>query len=147
MERSRSRLRSASQRNRMQMGEGSVRRPLFFVCASACSTQAVTSLTTENSARTHDKRLLIFVVCSLFVANVLQSAVCRALHLDSPGNMKFEAAFTHLWQGTDSWLPMMKSLDYFCDNPTLPIYGAHLYDTLIYSLVSELPLLALKKMG
>jgi alpha-1,2-mannosyltransferase len=83
----------------------------------------VTSLTTENSAHTHDKRLLIFVVCSLFVANVLQWAVCRALHLDNPGNMKFEAAFTHLWQGTDSWLPMMKSLDYFCDNPTLPIYG------------------------
>jgi hypothetical protein len=42
---------------------------------------------------------------------------------------------------------MMKSLDYFRDHPALPVYGAHLYDTLIYSLVSELPLLALRRLG
>ena len=88
------------------------------------------------------------MVCSLFAANVLQWALCRAMSLENPGGLKIELrAFAQLWQGTDSWLPMMKSLDYFRDHPTLPIYGAHLYDTLIYSLVSELPLLALRRLG
>ena len=41
----------------------------------------------------------------------------------------------------------MKSLDYFKAHPTLPIYDAKLYDTLIYSLASELPLVAMRKMG
>ncbi len=55
--------------------------------------------------------------------------------------------FFHLRQWTDSWLPMMKSLDYFKAHPTLPIYDAKLYDTLIYSLASELPLVAMRKLG
>ena len=50
-------------------------------------------------------------------------------------------------QWTDSWLPMMKSLDYFDANPTKPIYAAPLYDTLIYPLASELPLVALRRLG
>jgi hypothetical protein len=55
--------------------------------------------------------------------------------------------FFHVRQWTDSWLPMMKSLDYFKAHPTLPIYDAKLYDTLIYSLASELPLVAMRKVG
>jgi hypothetical protein len=78
----------------------------------------------------------------------VQWAVIHALGLPNPGNIKLMLGeFWHLRQWTDSWLPMMKSLDYFRDNPTKPIYFAPLYDTLIYSLVSELPLLLLRKLG
>ena len=55
--------------------------------------------------------------------------------------------FAHVQQGTDSWEPMLKSLDYFHAHPESPIYEAKLYDTLIYSLVSLLPLAALEKLG
>ncbi len=98
--------------------------------------------------RPHDKRLLIFVIASLFTANVLQWAVCRALHLGNPGSIKgMLSDFAHVRQWTDSWLPMMKSLDYFQAHPTQPIYSAQLYDTLIYSLGSLLPLWLLRKLG
>gem|GEM_PF-7128043 len=63
--------------------------------------------------RTHDRRLLVFVLVSLFLANIVQWAVCRALHLGNPGSMIPDLrAFFHVRQWTDSWLPMMKSLDY-----------------------------------
>ncbi len=101
-----------------------------------------------SGERSHDRRLLIFVLVSLFTANVAQWAVCRALHLGSPGSIAPDLrAFFHVRQWTDSWLPMMKSLDYFKAHPTLPIYDAKLYDTLIYSLASELPLVAMRKLG
>jgi alpha-1,2-mannosyltransferase len=103
---------------------------------------------TPPNARPHDKRLLIFVTASLFTANVLQWAICRALHLGNPGSIKgILSDFAHLRQWTDSWLPMMKSLDYFRANPTQPIYSARLYDTLIYSLGSLLPMWLLRKLG
>jgi alpha-1,2-mannosyltransferase len=109
----------------------------------------VTSPTANKfSAATHGKPLLFFVVCSLLLANVVQWGLCRALHLGNPGTLKVEFAdFLHMRQWTDSWLPMMKSLDYFDANPTKPIYAAPLYDTLIYSLASELPLVALRRLG
>jgi alpha-1,2-mannosyltransferase len=109
----------------------------------------VTSPTVKKiSAATHGKRLLLFVVCSLLLANVVQWGLCRMLHLGNPGTLKVEIAdFLHMRQWTDSWLPMMKSLDYFDANPTKPIYAAPLYDTLIYSLASELPLVALRRLG
>ena len=96
----------------------------------------------------HGRRLLLFVVLSLFLANVVQRAVFVVLRLGNPGTIgdllrKFWTL--HTW--TDSWLPMMKSVDYFLQHPTLPIYYAPLYDTLIYSLASILPLWALKRMG
>jgi alpha-1,2-mannosyltransferase len=102
----------------------------------------------SSGARTHDRRLLIFVLASLFLANVVQWAFCKGFHLGNPGNMIPDLkAFFHMRQWTDSWLPMMKSLDYFRDHPGLPIYNAKLYDTLIYSLASELPLVAMRKLG
>jgi alpha-1,2-mannosyltransferase len=109
----------------------------------------MTPVVTQSSGeRTHDKRVLIYVVVSLFLANIVQWAVCRILHLGNPGSMIPDLKdFFHLQQWTDSWLPMMKSLDYFRDHPTLPIYDAKLYDTLIYSLASELPLWLLRKLG
>ncbi len=102
---------------------------------------------TENNfnAATHGKRLLLFVVSSLVLANVVQWGLCRALHLGNPRTRKIEYAdFMHMRQWTDSWFPMMKSLD--DANPTKPIYAAPLYDTLIYSLASELPLVALRRL-
>jgi alpha-1,2-mannosyltransferase len=106
-------------------------------------------LESQNSGvRTHDRRLLVFVLVSLFLANIVQWAVCRALHLGNPGSIIPDLrSFFHVQQWTDSWLPMMKSLDYFKAHPTLPIYDAKLYDTLIYSLASELPLVAMRKIG
>jgi hypothetical protein len=102
----------------------------------------------SSGARTHDRRLLLFVLVSLFLSNIVQWAVCRALHLGNPGSMIPDLrSFFHLRQWTDSWLPMMKSLDYFNAHPALPIYDAKLYDTLIYSLASELPLWLLRRFG
>lgn len=96
----------------------------------------------------HSTRLLLFLLLSLFVANFVQWAICRALHLGNPGNIKMDVSqFWHVRQWTDSWVPMMKSLDYFQANPAKPIYFAPLYDTLIYSLASLLPLVALRKLG
>jgi alpha-1,2-mannosyltransferase len=108
----------------------------------------VPSESQSSGVRTHDRRLLIFVLVSLFIANIVQWAVWRALHFGNPGSMLPDLRqFFHVRQWTDSWLPMMKSLDYFQAHPKLPIYDAKLYDTLIYSLASELPLLALRKLG
>ncbi|MDQ2925460.1 MAG: DUF2029 domain-containing protein [Acidobacteriota bacterium] len=96
----------------------------------------------------HDKRLLIFVAVSLLLANVVQWAGCRALHLGNPGSIKgLVLDFVHLRQWTDSWQPMMTSLDYFQVHPTQPIYSAPLYDTLIYPLASLLPMVVLRKLG
>ena len=111
-------------------------------------TRLIPSDAQSPNARTHDKRLLIFVVASLLLANVVQWAVCRALGLGNPGRIKgliFD--FAHLRQWTDSWLPMMKSLDYFQAHPDQPIYAAKLYDTLIYPLASLLPMVFLRKLG
>lgn len=102
----------------------------------------------SSGVRTHDRRLLVFVLASLFLANIVQWAVCRALHLGNPGSLIPDLKeFAHVRQWTDSWLPMMKSLDYYQAHPTLPIYDAMLYDTLIYPLTGELPLWGLRKLG
>ena len=102
----------------------------------------------SSGARSHDKRLLSFVVASLLLANVVQWGVCRALGFGNPGSIKgLVSDFVHVRQWTDSWLPMMKSLDYFQANPTQPIYAAKLYDTLIYPLASLLPMVFLRKLG
>jgi hypothetical protein len=93
-------------------------------------------------------RLLLFVLSCLFLANVAQWAILHALHLPNPGAIKPDILlFLHIHQWTDSWVPMMKSLDYFRDHPQSPIYAANLYDTLIYPLPSLLPMLALRKLG
>src|SRR6201995_3196787 len=102
----------------------------------------------DSSPRPHSTRLLLFVAISLFLANVVQWALCRIAGLGSPGGIKvFFLQFVHVRQWTDSWLPMLKSLDYFAAHPTEPIYYAHLYDTLIYPLASLLPLVALRNLG
>ncbi len=102
----------------------------------------------DSSPRPHSTRLLLFVIVSLFLANVVQWALCRVAGLGNPGGIKqFFLQFVHVHQWTDSWLPMLKSLDYFHAHPAEPIYYAHLYDTLIYPLASLLPLAALQRLG
>lgn len=106
------------------------------------------SLTPGRSERTRGNRLLLFVLGSLFTANIVQWAICRLAGLGSPGGIKDPFLdFIHVRQWTDSWLPMLKSLDYFRAHPAEPIYYAHLYDTLIYPLASLLPLVFLRKLG
>lgn len=99
-------------------------------------------------AAPRSSRLLLFVLGSLLLADGVQWLLCRVLGLGNPGGIKpYLLSFLHGRQWTDSWLPMMHSLDYFRAHPRLPIYDAPLYDTLIYSLGSLLPLLALRKLG
>ena len=66
----------------------------------------------DSSPSPHSTRLLLFVIVSLFLANVVQWAICRVAGLGSPGGIKsFFLEFVHVRQWTDSWLPMLKSLD------------------------------------
>ncbi len=99
-------------------------------------------------SQSHDRRLLWYALGSVLLVNVGIWAVYHLLGLGSPANMKGDwLAFLHVRQWTDSWLPMLKSLDYFRDHPNEPIYYAKLYDTLIYPLPSLLPMVLLRKLG
>ena len=96
----------------------------------------------------HGRRLLLFVTGSLLLANAGEWLLFRLLGWGNPGNVKSVLLdFLHMRAWTDSWLPMMRSVDYFRAHPHLPVYYAPLYDTLIYSLASILPLLFLKRLG
>jgi hypothetical protein len=101
-----------------------------------------------SPSKTHDARLLIFVLSTLFVTVVGVALFFRLTTNNTPGTIaQLVKLFAHVQQGTDSWEPMLKSLDYFHAHPESPIYEARLYDTLIYSLVSLLPLAALERLG
>lgn len=105
-------------------------------------------MSTPSIAAKRGRQLLVFVLVSLFLANVVQWGICRALGLGNPGGLKVAVSdFVHVRQWTDSWRPMMTSLDYWHAHPDQPIYQAKLYDTLIYSLASVLPLQALRAAG
>jgi alpha-1,2-mannosyltransferase len=101
-----------------------------------------------SPSRTHDARLLIFVLSTLFLTVVGVALFFRMTTNNTPGTIaQLVKLFAHVQQGTDSWEPMLKSLDYFHTHPESPIYEAKLYDTLIYSLVSLLPLAVIEKLG
>jgi alpha-1,2-mannosyltransferase len=105
-------------------------------------------LSGSNSSKTHDARLAIFVFSILFATVFGVTAFFRLTSISTSGTIaQLVGIFAHVRQGTDSWEPMLKSLDYFHAHPEMPIYQAKLYDTLIYSLVSLLPLAALEKLG
>lgn len=102
----------------------------------------------NSRSNTHDRRLLLFVVAVVLISIPGIVLVFHLLRHPSPGSMvQLLIAFWHVRQGTDSWLPMLGSLAYFRAHPDVPIYSVKLYDTLIYSLVSLLPLALLQKMG
>jgi len=102
----------------------------------------------ETKDPAHGTRLLLFVLGSLLFSNFVPRVLFKLCGLGNPGTISgiFRDFVTlHTW--TDSWLPMMQSVNYYLQHPTLPIYYAPLYDTLIYSLASIVPLWALKKLG
>lgn len=102
----------------------------------------------ERRKSPHDGRLLRFVLLVILLSIPAIPAVFRLLGHTSPGTqMQQLGIFWHVQQGTDSWLPMLGSLAYFHAHPDVPIYSVKLYDTLIYSLVSLLPLDLLEKLG
>lgn len=116
--------------------------------ASPFSLYSAHMASTRTAAPPHSSRLLLFVLGSLALADIVQWMLCRALGLGNPGGLKpYLLSFLSDRQWTDSWAPMLTSLDYFRAHPALPIYDAPLYDTLIYSLGSLLPLLALRRLG
>ncbi len=95
-----------------------------------------------------DRRLLAYGVGSVLLVNVGIWAVYHLLGLGSPANMKADwNSFLHVRTWTDSWLPMLKSLDYFRDHPDQPLYYAKLYDTLIYPLPSLFPMMLVRRLG
>lgn len=105
-------------------------------------------MTQQSSDPAHGRRLLLFVVGSLLLSNFGPRLLFKLLGRGNPGSIGILVRDAWTWRTwTDSWLPMMQSIDYFLRHPALPVYYAPLYDTLIYSLASILPLWLLKKLG
>ena len=95
-----------------------------------------------------DRRLLLFVLLNILVANAGFKLVAHFVFHTGVDEMRGRYMdFLHFRQFTDSWTPMLGSVNYFLAHPGLPIYRARLYDTLIYPLMSILPLLAMKRAG
>lgn len=95
-----------------------------------------------------DRRLLWFVLLNIFVANVGFKLIAHFVFHTGVDEMRGRYAdFVRFRQFTDSWTPMLGSVDAFLRHPQLPIYQAKLYDTLIYPLTSILPLLWMRKAG
>jgi hypothetical protein len=95
-----------------------------------------------------DRRLLWFMVLNILAANVGIKLVAHFVFHTGVDEMRIRYShFFHFWQFTDSWRPMLGSVNYYLAHPVLPIYEARLYDTLIYPLTSILPLLWMKRAG
>ena len=95
-----------------------------------------------------DRGLLWFVVLNILAVNVGFKLIAHfVLHTGMDEmRIRYKHFFT-FWQFTDSWGPMLGSVNYYLAHPNLPIYQAKLYDTLIYPLTSILPLLWMKRAG
>jgi hypothetical protein len=101
----------------------------------------------SNDGRS-DRRLLLFVLLNVLAVNVGFKLVAHFVFHAGVDEMRVRYAdFFHLRQFTDSWTPMLGSVDSFLAHPELPIYQAKLYDTLIYPLTSILPLLWMRQAG
>ncbi|HEX9200147.1 MAG TPA: glycosyltransferase 87 family protein [Acidobacteriaceae bacterium] len=95
-----------------------------------------------------DRRLLLFVLLNILAVNVGFKLIAHfAFHAGVDDMRGRYMDFLHFRQFTDSWGPMLGSVNYFLAHPTLPIYQAKLYDTLIYPLTSILPLYWMKRAG
>ncbi len=101
-----------------------------------------------TAPRPSDRRLLLFVLLNLFLGNALFKLVAHYILHTGVDEMRGRYLdFLHFRQFTDSWLPMLGSVNAFLAHPGLPIYQARLYDTLIYPLTSILPLYWMKRAG
>jgi alpha-1,2-mannosyltransferase len=100
------------------------------------------------SAHRSDRQLLHFVALNVLAVNVGFRLVAHFIFHVGVGSMQVRYSdFLHFHQFTDSWGPMLGSVNYFLAHPGLAIYDAKLYDTLIYPLTSILPLLWMKRAG
>lgn len=95
-----------------------------------------------------DRRLLLFVLLNILAANAGFKLIAHYVFHTGVEEMRIRYwCFFHFQQGTDSWTPMLGSVNSFLTHPGLAIYQAKLYDTLIYPLTSILPLLWMKQVG
>jgi hypothetical protein len=95
-----------------------------------------------------DRRLLLFVLLNILAANAGFKLVAHFVFHTGVEEMRVRYwAFFHFHQFTDSWTPMLGSVNSFLAHPGLAIYQAKLYDTLLYPLTSVLPLLWMKQAG
>lgn len=95
-----------------------------------------------------DRALLWFVLGNILAANAGFKLVAHFFFHTGIDEMRVRYLdFLHFRQFTDSWTPMLGSVDSFLAHPGLPIYQAKLYDTLIYPLTSILPLFWMRKAG
>lgn len=98
-------------------------------------------------SRSH-RRLLWFVLLNILAVNVGFKLIAHFVFHTGMDEMRIRYKhFFTFWQFTDSWGPMLGSVNYHLAHPNLPIYQAKLYDTLIYPLTSILPLLWMKRAG
>ena len=96
----------------------------------------------------NDRRLLWFVLLNVLAANAGFKLIAHFVFHTGVDEMRLRYwDFFHFEQFSDSWTPMLGSVDSFLAHPGLPIYQAKLYDTLIYPLTSILPLLWMRKAG
>jgi len=95
-----------------------------------------------------DRRLLLFVLLNILAVNVGFRLIVHFIFHTAVEEMRIRYwYFFHFQQWTDSWTPMLGSVNSFLAHPGLAIYQAKLYDTLIYPLTSILPLLWMKQAG
>jgi hypothetical protein len=103
---------------------------------------------TTQDAKRGDRRLLWFVALNVLLPNTVFKLVAHfVFHAGVEEQRGRYMDFLRFRQFTDSWGPMLGSVNYFRAHPTLPIYQAKLYDTLIYPLTSILPLEWMKQAG
>jgi alpha-1,2-mannosyltransferase len=95
-----------------------------------------------------DRRLLLFVLLNILAVNAGFKLIAHFVFHTGVDEMRIRYwYFFHFQQWSDSWTPMLGSVNSFLAHPTLPIYQAKLYDTLLYPLTSILPLLWLRRAG
>jgi alpha-1,2-mannosyltransferase len=102
----------------------------------------------ETAPGRSDRRLLLFVALNILAANATFKLIAHVIFHTGVDEMRVRYwAFFHFNQFTDSWGPMLGSVNSYLAHPGLPIYQAKLYDTLIYPLTSILPLYWMKRAG
>jgi len=113
--------------------------------------QAWSRMATENNgvmSRRSDGRLMLFVLLNILAVNAGFRLIAHFAFHTAVEEMRIRYwYFFHFQQWTDSWTPMLGSVNSFLAHPGLPIYQAKLYDTLLYPLTSILPLLWMKQAG
>jgi hypothetical protein len=114
----------------------------------------VTTTAAEAASRSNaapgrsDSRLLLFVLLNILAANAGFKLIAHFVFHTGVDEMRVRYGdFFHFHQFTDSWTPMLGSVNSFMAHPGVAIYQAKLYDTLIYPLTSVLPLLWMKQAG